>query len=112
MSRDGRSSRSSRGRRSRRNARPFKRYLPQIVIGAGALVVAVVGLLVATSKGSSNDFVPEYTGGPRIDLAQEVYDYGYVTLNTTITTDVEIGNVGDKPLRITDVPQVQVMEGC
>jgi hypothetical protein len=112
MSRHSRTSRRGRGRRSRRHTSPLKRYLPQIIIGVGALVVAAAGLLLATRKGSPSDYVPEYTGGPRIDLDQEVYDYGYVELNTVITTDVEISNVGDQPLRITDTPQVQVLEGC
>jgi hypothetical protein len=111
MSRRSRSSRRGRGRRSHQHTSPLKRYLPQIIIGTGALVVAA-GLLLATRKGSPSDYVPEYTGGPRIDLGQEVYDYGYVELNTVITTDVEISNVGDQPLRITDTPQVQVLEGC
>ena len=112
MSRRSRSSRRGRGRRSRRNASPLKRYLPQIAIGVGALVVAAAGLLLVTRKGNPQDYVPEYTGGPRIALDQEVYDYGYVELNTVVTTDVEISNVGDQPLRITDTPQVQVLEGC
>lgn len=110
-----RSSRSSRGRNSRRRNQGMripKKFAPLIVAGVGGLILAVAALVLATGKSSPDGYVPEYTGGARLALNQDTFDYGDVKLNTTITTDVEISNVGDAPLRITGTPQVQVLEGC
>ena len=110
-----RSSRNRRGRSSRlhsQGTRVPKKFMPLIVAGVGGLILAVAALVLATGKGSPAGYVPEYTGGARLALDQDTFDYGDVKLNTTITTDVEISNVGDATLRITGTPQVQVLEGC
>ena len=105
--------RSRRRRRNRQNPRSgVSRFIPQVFIGLGALAIGLAVFFIVSGRGASADYEPEYTGGPRIDVDQEMYDYGYVKLNTTITTDVKISNVGDRPLRITSIPQVQVLEGC
>lgn len=106
-----RSKQSSRRNQSRGMRIP-KKFMPLIVAGIGGLIVAGAALLLATGKGSPKGYMPEYSGGARIDLNQDTFDYGDVKLNTVITTDVEISNVGDKPLQITGTPQVQVLEGC
>src|SRR5690606_26090842 len=77
----------------------------------GLLIVSVTALLLARG-GSPADYEAEYTGGPRVRLAQDIYDYGYVKHDTVVTTDVEISNVGDEPLQIAELPVVEVREGC
>jgi hypothetical protein len=108
-----RSRRSSKRRRNRRRGRggALGRFTPHIIVGAGVLVIGLAVFFMARG-GAPAGYEPEYTGGPRIAVDQEVYDYGYVKLNTIVTTDVEISNVGDEPLRIASIPQVQVLEGC
>lgn len=84
--------------------------------GGLAAVLAIVGAAVVLLKGGGDgipaDFVPEVIGAPRVAVAQEVYDYGDVKLDTTIETVVDIQNVGDETLEILGEPQVQVLEGC
>ncbi|HPV05579.1 MAG: hypothetical protein WBH90_04550 [Aggregatilineales bacterium] len=88
-----------------------KRLMAVAVAALGMVIVGVAALLLARS-GSPTGYEPEYTGGPRVSLKQDFYNYGYVKHGTLITTDVEIGNVGDEPLQILDVPVVEVRDGC
>jgi len=102
----------SRQRQKRGSAIFIKRNLALIITGLGVLVIAITGLLLLTNKRAPGSYQPEYTGGPRIEVSQDMYDYGYVKLDTPVTTEVEIRNVGDKPLTIARLPQVQVLQGC
>lgn len=57
-------------------------------------------------------FVPEFTGGPRAQLSQTVFDYGDVKNNTTVETVFTVKNVGDQQLYFPMEPVVTVVEGC
>ncbi|HLA44876.1 MAG TPA: hypothetical protein VJZ27_15635, partial [Aggregatilineales bacterium] len=85
-----------------------------IWLGAAAAVITVVlGFVLFTrSDGISSDFVPQVIGAPRVAVAQEIFDYGEVKLNTTIETVFEVQNIGDENLRIMEDIQVEVLEGC
>ncbi len=96
--------------RKQQQAQQRKRLMAALIAVAGLVVVGVAALLV-TRSGSPAGYTPQ-ASGPRLRLAQDVYDYGYVKLDTVITTDVEIQNVGDEPLKISEVPVVEVREGC
>lgn len=112
MSKQRRSRKRRRNRKQNSGLLIPKKFIPHILIGVGVLAVGLAVFSLVRGRNAPAGYEPEYTGGPRIEVAQEVYDYGYVKLDTVITTDVEITNVGDKPLKITSVPQVQVLEGC
>lgn len=82
------------------------------LLGTVGLVIIGIAVVLLTRSGTPSNYTPEYTGGPRLALEQDFYDYGYLRLNTTVTTDVEISNVGDEPLKISEIPVVEVREGC
>ena len=71
----------------------------------GGTVLAVIG-------GAPTDPAPAGSGGPRVQVAQDVYDYGDVTYDTPIKTVFRVQNVGDRPLEILDTPQVLLVDGC
>ena len=98
-------------RRREQQAARRKRVVALAIAAAGLLLVGLAALLV-TRRGSPAGYSAEFSGGPRLELEQDVYDYGYVKLDTVITTDVKISNVGDEPLQIAEVPVVEVREGC
>lgn len=109
MSRSRTRHRSSRGRR--RSRASLNRTVPMVVAAVGVLVIGGA-LLLLNQNGTPRGYKPAFTGGPRVEVAQEVFDYGEVLVNTTIQTDFEIRNVGDQPLKIEGVPVVEVREGC
>ena len=54
----------------------------------------------------------EISGQPSLKVDQELIDYGDVKVNTNLTFDIELTNVGDQPLEISEPPYIEVKEGC
>ncbi len=84
--------------------------LPLYLIG-GALVLIIVGVFVLL-RGSGPTRAIEVTGQPKLAVNQEKIDLGKVPLNKTVSVAFELSNVGDKPLDLQGIPQVEVKEGC
>jgi len=108
MAKTKRKTRNSHGQ-SQAAARPAW-LIPAIAVGVGALIIAVVALLVSRPQPPS--YEPEVKGSPRVALDQESVDFGNVKLDTTIEAVFRVKNVGDQNLRILGEPQVRVVEGC
>lgn len=86
-----------------------------ILVGVAVVVIAITaGALLFTQQQSNvpSDFVPQYTGGPRIEVAATVIDHGDVQFNYYVESTFEIQNVGDSPLQLDGQPQVVLMDGC
>jgi hypothetical protein len=79
--------------------------LAAVLIGGGAL-------LLLLSEGNRADATPKVRGAPRVEVSQEVVDYGDVKVNTVVETVFRVHNVGDKPLQILGEPEVEVVQGC
>lgn len=105
------SSKRIRSRKQQKKAQQRRRTMA-VVMGVVGLAIVGIAALLLTRSGTPANYTPEYAGGPRLALEQDSYDYGYVQLGTTITTDVKIENVGDEPLKISEIPVVEVREGC
>jgi hypothetical protein len=86
--------------------RPFWRSPLMLVVP-----VVIVGLLFFAST-RQQPYVPEITGRPAVQVDQELFDYGDVTVGTMVNTVFHVKNIGDKTLLILDEPYVQVVEGC
>ena len=83
------------------------------------LLLAITGigliLLAAWAIWSSNNrpkAAIEVAGAPHIKVDQEKMDYGNQKLGNTVRAVVTVTNVGDKPLRFTKEPYIEVKEGC
>ena len=79
-----------------------------------ALGLLLVGGLIAIlfSRSGGEEFVPEVTGGPRLQVDTELVDHGDVKLGTTIQSVFKVKNVGDSDLIIQGEPAVELLEGC
>jgi hypothetical protein len=81
-----------------------------------ALIAALVSLggvlLWLVSSSRTDNFTPEITGAPSVEVAQERVDYGDVRVNTPVETAFRVRNVGDETLVILGEPQVELVEGC
>jgi hypothetical protein len=76
---------------------------------AGALLLFAAALVLIGGGGKA---AIEVTGQPRLKVDREVVDLGDVPLGRTVEAAFVLTNVGDEPLRVTDPPYAEVVEGC
>ncbi len=108
-----RSSRKSRPRKTRKILGVPVKVLPWI-IGTLVLLPIIGVLLFGQSTGGSIDpnFVPKVKGASSLAVAQDFFELGDQHFNNTVQVAYNLQNVGDQTLRILEVPQVEVREGC
>ena len=85
-----------------------------IVLVAGGLLLLVAGFAMTKNIGNNkaDPTLIKVSGQPSLKVNQELIDYGDVKLNTNLTFDIQLTNVGDAPLEISENPYVEVKEGC
>ena len=85
-----------------------------ILLIASGLLLTVAGITLArSSKNQKADPSSiEVSGQPSLKVDQELIDYGDVKLNTNLTFELQLTNVGDASLEISGTPFVEVKEGC
>jgi hypothetical protein len=83
---------------------------PTLLVLGGMLLIGLTAFLFW--RGNAASFTPEVTGAPRLKADREEVNLGDVRLGQTVQVSFEISNVGDKPLRFTGEPYVEVVEGC
>lgn len=76
----------------------------------GALVAAIAAVAFWQNNGPKAAI--EVFGAPSLKPNSEKIDLGDVPLGQTVEVQFELANVGDKQLRFTSVPYVEVREGC
>ena len=81
------------------------------IVAAGVALIAFVVIDMA-SRNSTPPPAPLVTGAPALQVDKEKVDFGNVTLGQTVEVKFEVANVGDQPLRFTQKPYVEVIEGC
>jgi hypothetical protein len=85
-----------------------------IIMIAGGLLLFVSGFFVSKNiwENMADPALIEVSGRPSLEVDKELIDFGDVKLNTNLTFDLRLTNVGDEPLRISEAPYVEVVEGC
>jgi len=91
--------------------RKQKSAWPLVVLVVGGFLL-VFGAVFAFSQSSRPKAPIEVTGSPSLKVDKEKVDLGDVKLGQTVQVSFQITNVGDKPLRFTKEPYVEVKEGC
>ena len=88
--------------------------VPALLIGLGSLIlIAVAGFAFWLNRsGSTLSFTPEVTGAAKLKADKSQVDLGDVKLGQTVAVSFEITNTGDQPLRFSETPYVEVVEGC
>ncbi len=84
---------------------------PLIFLILGSLVILVIAVLFAFQK-KSVSFTPEVIGQASLKTDKEVVDLGDVKLGQMVKVSFNLKNVGDAPLRFSEVPYIEVKEGC
>ncbi len=81
-------------------------------LGLAGLVVLVAGVMLAFRPAAKPPEPPLVTGKPKLQVSQEVEDFGRVPLNRPVKASFKLKNVGDKDLRVLATPQIEVKQGC
>ena len=84
---------------------------PILLVLGGVLLLGLTAFLFWRGSAASSAQI-EVTGAPSLKADKEKVDLGDVRLGQTVQVSFEIANVGDKPLRFTEEPYVEVVEGC
>jgi hypothetical protein len=101
---------NSKNKKSLRRHRRQKPWPLLLLIGGGLLLVIVA--VTALNKPSQPRAAIEVTGSPSLKADKEKVDLGYVKLGQTVTVSFQLLNVGDKTLRFSKAPYIEVLEGC
>jgi cbb3-type cytochrome oxidase subunit 3 len=88
-----------------------KERWPAIILLAGGLLL-IAGVFFAFRKPSQTKAAIEITGTPSLKVNQDKVDLGNVKLGQTVDVKFSLTNVGDKTLRFSKTPYVEVVEGC
>ncbi len=81
------------------------------ILAAGVALIAFV-VIDSASRPATPPPAPLVTGGPALQVDKQAEDFGTVALGQTVEAKFEVTNVGDQPLRFTQPPYVEVIEGC
>jgi hypothetical protein len=79
-----------------------------VLIAAGLLLLAAV----VWSAWPRPAAAPEVRGAPRLKVDRDRVDLGRVKLGSWVEVKYQLTNSGDQPLRLTQAPYVEVVEGC
>ncbi len=104
---------NSRERIQERRRKKQKRYTLIAAI-AGGLLLVTAGITIGKSilEKRPDQSLIAVSGQPSLKVDQELIDYGDVKFNTNKSFAISLTNVGDEPLQISEVPYVEVREGC
>lgn len=107
-------SRARKSNRSKKNLNHSKKPNPALYLVLGGVILVAAALFAFWKSGQPNvAAIPiEVKGQPSLKVDQDRLDFGDVKLGQTVTASFKLTNVGDKNLRITDKPYIQVLEGC
>lgn len=94
----------------RRQPQVKNNKLPIFLVIGGALILLIAAFFAFQKK--STPFTPEITGGPSLKTDKEKVDLGDVKLGNPVQVSFILTNVGDQPLRFSEVPYIEVKEGC
>ena len=89
-----------------------KRLWPVVVLVIGALAITGVVLLISQESALPAGFVPKVSGAPALEIEQPFFELGDMQFNAPANVTYVLRNMGERPLRILEVPQVQVLAGC
>jgi len=81
-----------------------------LLLGGGLLLV--IGAFFVFNKPSHSGETVDGSGSPGLTVDKEKVDLGDVQLGQTVQVSFQLTNIGDKTLKLTKAPYVEVLEGC
>ncbi|PJH75600.1 MAG: hypothetical protein CO064_05865 [Anaerolineae bacterium CG_4_9_14_0_8_um_filter_58_9] len=104
------SKKSRKHRRQRRFPIFWVLAIGGLLLVAGAILLSRPG---GTSGGGTATLAPiQVQGQAAIRVDRQEINFGDVKLNVQKTFTITVTNVGDQPLRFTEAPYIEVVEGC
>ncbi len=100
----------SRRHLARRRRRAQRTWL-FLTLGGVFLIVAAF-LILRGGQDSQPLAAIDVNGAPSLIADQEQVDLGDVKLGQTVQVSFQLTNVGDQPLRFSEQPYIEVVEGC
>ncbi len=100
-------------KRQDRNRKKRQRNI-LIILATGGILLITAGVSIAKNiaANKADPSLVEVSGQPSLKVDQELIDYGDVKLDTNLTFTLALTNIGNQPLKISEAPYVEVMEGC
>jgi multidrug efflux pump subunit AcrA (membrane-fusion protein) len=80
------------------------------LIGGGLSLILIA--VFAFGQSAKPKTTIEVTGAPALKVDKEQVDLGQIKLGRTVEVSFRVTNVGDKTLRFTKTPYIEVKEGC
>lgn len=99
---------SKQTRRYARRTRSQQAWL--LPVTAGILLLAAVAVLVW--RNNAQPAGAGTTGTPSLKADKEMVDLGDVRLGETVSVAFKLTNTGTAPLKFSEAPYVEVVEGC
>jgi hypothetical protein len=99
-------------REQRLKKKKQKKTISIFILGGLLLITAGSAIGYSAWKNRPDPELITVTGQPSLAVDQELIDYGDVKFDTPKTFAINLTNVGDETLRISDTPYVEVREGC
>jgi hypothetical protein len=78
----------------------------------GVFLIGAAFFLMRGNQNSQPLTAIEVHGAPSLKADQEQIDLGDVPLGQTVQVSFRLTNVGDQPLRFSEKPYIEVVEGC
>jgi len=75
----------------------------------GVILIGIALLIIGKPQPKT---AVEVAGAPSLKVDKEQVDLGNEKLGSTVKVDFLLTNIGDKPLRFSKDPYVEVVEGC
>lgn len=82
------------------------------MMGVGGLFLILLAVWVIKNIQPAPKAAVEVKGSPSLKVDKENVDLGKVKLGNTVDVAFTLTNVGDQPLKLTEQPYVEVVEGC
>lgn len=95
------------GRKSKRN-----QYSWLFLLVGGIVLVGLAFLALRGKSAAQPPAAIEVYGAPSLKVDQEQVDLGEVKLGQLVQVSFRLTNVGDQPLRFSEAPYVELVEGC
>jgi hypothetical protein len=88
-----------------------KKAGPLLIAIAGFVLILMASLaLVRPASGAFQDLFG--SGEPSLKVDKEKVDLGNVKLGKSVSVSFQVTNVGNKTLRFSKAPYVEVLKGC
>jgi hypothetical protein len=97
---------------NKKNNKLSKRKNWPIILLAGGGALLLIGAFFAFVKPSQINAARDDSGTPRLEVDQELVDFGDVKVDRLVEATFRLTNSGEGTLRFTDAPYIEVLEGC